>query len=365
MPNLMGGGAERVAVNLANAFAQRGYRVDMVLLSATGVFLQALSPDVRVVDLRVKRMRNFLNPLTDYLREAQPTAMLACMWPLTVVAPLAAKLARVSTRIVVAEHCIWSREEICKKWTTRWHVRLTMRLFFPMVDGIVAVSMGTADDLARFSFLPRKTISVIYNPIVGAQTSIVSDTLPPVSWWIGSHQRILAVGKLKVVKDYTCLLNAFALLVPRLNVKLLILGEGEERVKLEQLIRALDIEDKVCLHGFVSDPGPYYQQAELFVLSSTSEGFGNVLVEALAAGTPVVSTDCPSGPGEILEHGKFGLLAAVGDEQSLCDAMMQSLIADHDTDELKARAQDFSIATAVDKYEALLMPESRLRKTSR
>lgn len=365
MPDMRTGGAERVAVNLANALVLRGYRVDMVLLTASGAFLEALSPDIRVVDLHVKRTRNLLNPLTDYLRATQPDAILACMWPLTVTAPLAAKLARVDTRIVVAEHCTWSRAELCKKCLTRWQIRLTMRLIFPMVDGIVAVSNGAADDLARFSFLPRKAISVIYNPIVGAQKIISSDNLSPASWWTGSHKRILAVGTLKEVKDYSCLLNAFANLASRLDVKLLILGEGEERVRLEQLVRVLHLENRVCLHGFVSDPGPYYQQADLFVLSSRSEGLPTVMIEALVAGTPVVSTNCPSGPGEILQDGKFGLLVPVGDAQALADAIMQALTTKHDIAALKDRAQDFSIETAVDQYEALLMPESKLRKTNR
>lgn len=116
------------------------------------------------------------------------------------------------------------------------------------------------------------------------------------------------------------------------------------------------IADRVFMPGFATDPSPYYSQADLFVLSSTGEGFGNVIAEALAAGTPVVSTDCPSGPREILSDGKFGRLVPVGDAQALATAMAESLMSLHDRDALKARAQDFSIDKAVDQYEAMLFP---------
>jgi len=358
LPDLRGGGAERVAINLANNFAQRAYSVDLVLLSATGEFLADLDPEIRVVDLQTKRLRGALMPLARYLQEAQPGALLACMWPLTVIALWARTLARVCTRVVVAEHTTWSRAEIVSSALTRWQVRTTMHFMFPRADGIVAVSQGAADDLARFANIKRDDITVIYNPIVGEAKPTIGEPIAPAAWWSGPHRRVLAVGTLKAIKDYSTLLMAFAQLRQQVDARLLILGEGECRAELETQAQQLGIADSVFIPGFVRDPSPYYQRANLYVLSSTGEGFGNVIVEALAAGTPVVSTDCPSGPREILCNGQFGRLVPVGDAAALADAMAESLTTPHDHAVLKARAQDFSIDEATDLYLELLFPKA-------
>lgn len=356
IPNLQGGGAERVTVNLANALHQRGHAVDMVLLRAEGALLSELDPGVRVVDLKVARVRWALLPLVRYLRRERPVALLANMWPLTLNALWARALARVPARLVVAEHTTWSRSELLARPTVVWQVRQSMRRFFPGADGIVAVSQGAADDLARFAGLQRSSISVIYNPVVDTAKPHTS-ALPaaPTGWCLGSHQRVLAVGTLKPIKDYATLLQAFALLRRTVDVRLLILGEGECRTELEAQAYRLGVAGDVFMPGFVADPAPFYRLAHLHVLSSTGEGLPTVLIEALAAGTPVVSTDCPSGPREILADGQFGRLVPVGDTQALAHAMAESLAAPHDPAALVARAQHFSIDRAVDQYEKLLL----------
>lgn len=358
LPNLRGGGAERVAVNLANRFIQRGYAVDMVLLSAEGDFLPDLHSEVRVVDLQSPRMRWMLFPLIRYLRQARPAAVLACMWPLTITVVLARLLSFVPMRLVLAEHTTWSRSELLACPTVEWQVRTSMHWLFPGADGIVTVSQGAADDLARFANLDAKSITCIYNPVVGDATPPTTEPLSPSGWWTGQHRKLLAVGTLKKIKDYPTLLKAFALLLQRVDARLLILGEGECRAALQAQILQLGIEASVFMPGFVKDISPYYQQADLHVLSSTGEGFGNVIVEALAVGTPVVSTDCPSGPREILCDGQFGHLVPVGNAAALADAMAESLAATHDTAALIARAQDFSIDKAADRYLELLFPQA-------
>lgn len=358
MPNLVAGGAERVNVNLANAFHQRGFAVDMVLLRGEGALLSALDPGVRVVDLGVDRLRWSLLPLVRYLRREHPAALLANMWPLTLNAVWARALARVSARLIVAEHTTWSRSELLARPTVGWQVRQTMHHFFPWADGIVAVSRGAADDLARFAGLQRSSISVIYNPVVDtAKPPTSSLPVVPTGWCQGSHQRVLAVGTLKTIKDYATLLEAFARLRRTVDARLLILGEGECRAELEAQARRLGIEGGVFMPGFVADPAPYYQHAHLHVLSSTGEGLPTVLIEALAAGTPVVSTDCPSGPREILGDGQFGRLVPVSDAVALAVAMAESLATTHDRATLMGRAQHFSIDRAVDQYLALLFPQ--------
>lgn len=361
LPDLSGGGAERVAVNLANGFVQRGYAVDVVLLSAAGEFLSDLRSDVRVVDLQVSRMRWMLLPLVRYLRTAQPAAVLACMWPLTVTVLLARMLSSVPTRVLVAEHATWSRSEILERWSVGWQVRTSMRRLFPRADGIVAVSQGAADDLARFANLDRNAITVIYNPVVGDTKPPVSAPLAPDGWWTGRHRKVLAVGALKAIKDHGTLLNAFADLSRRVDARLLILGQGDCRAALEAQAHRLGISDSLFMPGFVKDPAPYHQHADLHVLSSTSEGLPTVIIEALAAGTPVVSTDCPSGPREILQDGRYGRLVPVGDAPALSAAMEKTLSSKPDRAALMSRAQDFSIDKAVDQYLQLLLPDDAVR----
>ncbi len=357
MPNLGGGGAERVAVNLANAFCRRGYLVDIVLLSADGEFLNELLPEIRVVDLKVKRMRYAFAAVVTYLHSVRPSVMLANMWPLTVIALWARLVSGVVARVVVAEHTTWSRDEITSSLWGRCKVSASMRYTFPFADSIVTVSCGAADDLARFANLDRNKIVPIYNPIVKDNDTLASEPLLQPEWWSTTDRRILAVGSLSPVKDHATLLIAFSRLLQRVDARLLILGEGKCRFALEEQAKILGIERRLFMPGFVANPVPFYRHADLFVLSSTGEGFGNVIVEALAAGTPVVSTDCQSGPREILSNDKFGRLVPVSDADAMAVAMEESLAVSHDCDALKARAQDFSIDNAVDQYEKVLFPQ--------
>lgn len=359
LPSLRTGGAERVCVNIANELANRGYDTEIVLFSAQGDLIEDLQPGIGVVDLKLEHIRYGLLALVRYLRRARPSVCLVCMWPLTVMALWARFMARVPTRIVVAEHTTWSSSELVKRWSVGWQVRTSMHHSFPCADAIVTVSSGAADDLARFARLDRSSIRVIYNPVVGVIREHTRDRLEPAGWWEGLHKRVLAVGTLKASKDYRTLIEAFALLHRRLDARLLILGEGDCRDALEKQVRSAGLEGRVYMPGFVRDTAPYYEKADLHVLSSTSEGLPTVIIEALAAGTPVVSTDCPSGPREILVNGQFGQLVPVGDAQALGSAIADALSATHDSAGLKRRAYDFSIDCGVSKYEALLFPQKQ------
>jgi glycosyltransferase involved in cell wall biosynthesis len=352
LPNLQGGGAERVAVNLANDFARRGYSIEVVLLSCNGPFLMDLDRSIRVIDLQVRRFRGLLLPLLRYLRQKKPDSLLVFMWPLTVMALWAKILARVDTRVVVVEHTTWSKDEIVRSLFTRFLAQSSMHCSFKKASAVVAVSHGVADDLSHFARIERALIKVIYNPIVCIKSS-TQRVLPkqtPAPWWNGTHRCVLAVGALKPVKDYATLILAFMHLLKYVNSRLLILGEGECRTELETQVKDLGMEGYVFIPGFAKVLSPYYQRADLFVSSSTAEGFGNVIVEALEAGTPVVSTDCQSGPREILLNGRYGSLVPVGDPLALASAMIKSLEVKHDVEALKARARYFSIDEAANEY---------------
>lgn len=366
LPDLGAGGAERVCIHLANELVARGLAVDMTLLRTGGALRPLLDPRVRVFDLQARRIRHACAPLVRYLRREHPASLIACMWPLPVLALVARRLARTGTRVVAAEHTAWSVADAGGGRARRWARSATMRLAYPSAEGVVAVSDGAADDLARISGLPRDRVHAIHNPIAGARRSMRSAPLPAScrSWAEGVHRKLLAVGTLKAVKDYATLLRAFAILRRDVDARLLVLGEGEQRVALEALACELGIADQVSLPGFVADTRPFYRRADLHVLSSRVEGLPTVIVEALEQGVPVVSTDCRSGPREILRDGRFGSLVPVADPAALALAMRAALEAPVDAAALRARAADFAVGKAADAYLDLLLPGWRGHETA-
>ena len=361
LPDMRGGGAERVCLNLANNFVDRGLSVDMVVMQEAGDLLPLLDSRVNLIELGANRMVGVLLPLIRYLRQTRPSSLIANMWPLTVISVLARTVSRCKTRLVLVEHTTLSRSESIASPLHYSALRVSMRVLAPCADARVTVSNGVADDLATMTGLRRDRISTIYNPIVK------STTLKPGSTGVigtSSIPTILNVGALKAEKDQVTLLRAFQLLVAGMEARLVILGEGELRGELEALAVELGIADRVSMPGFALDPSQAYETASLFVLSSAAEGFGNVLVEALEHGVPVVSTDCPSGPREILEGGRYGTLVHVSDPQALADAMRDALSRAHDSEGLKRRAQDFSVEKAANSYLDLVLPHWRSEQVS-
>jgi glycosyltransferase involved in cell wall biosynthesis len=354
LPNLTGGGAERVAVNLGNYWASRGHDVEIVLMHPSGVFLNAVSPGVKVIDLKAERIRRAPGALQRYLLSRQPDITLAHMWPLTSAAWLAWVLARKPGKLFLCEHIGLSdhirRDLDVKPALARAIVSLT----HSRASGVIAVSLGAAADLAAFGRMPNHRVSTIHNPVADPRQAIRARESTPSDGFGGTGQRfrtrIVSVGTLKPQKNHSLLLKAFSLIAEELDASLVILGEGSERAPLEQQVEDLGLQDRVELPGFHQDPVPWLESADLFVLSSDYEGFANVIVEALACGTPVVSTDCSYGPAEILSKGKYGVLVPVGDAHHLADGMRQALLRRWNPQELKHRALDFAIPKQGDEY---------------
>jgi glycosyltransferase involved in cell wall biosynthesis len=256
--------------------------------------------------------------------------------------------------VVAVEHTTLSASRNGRTPLRRAVIRATLRAAKPFVHRFVAVSRGAADDLARLAGLRAQDVEVAYNPIDVAPRAPAAGPLPPLAWWDGTHRRVLAVGTLKPVKDHATLLRALARLRETHDARLLVLGEGECRAALEAQARELGIGHAVALAGHVADPWPYYARADAFASSSVAEGFGNVIVEALAAGVPVVSTDCRSGPAEILDGGRYGALVPVGDDAAMATALRLAFDAPGDAALRRARAGQFSLQAGVERYDALL-----------
>lgn len=356
LPNLTGGGAERVAINLASSFVSSGFEVDIVLCSAYGDLLSQLDKRINIVDLKSPRLRNAFFPLLRYLKAESPDALLVLMWPLTLLAVAAFRHARLPGRVVTSDHTTFSQAPLLKNNLTRRFFKSSLPLIYPFANARLAVSEGVADDLSVLGRLNRKSISVIYNPI-SSHTQFFTKNQNQKAWSGFSGKKIIAVGALKWAKDYPSLLRAFALLLQKERAMLSIVGQGYLLSELKALTKQLNIERYVNFVGFSDIPYAWMASADLLVLSSHYEGFGNVLVEAMSVGTPVVSTDCKSGPREILCDGKYGKLVPVGDVDALAQAMLQSLNEDHDTEALKHRAADFAVDKIAEQYLDVMFPE--------
>ena len=359
LQNLAGGGADRMMLNLANGIAERGINVDLVLSRAEGVYLANVAQGVRVVDLGVRRTLFSVPFLARYLRRERPTALLSALVHVNVAAILAARLARTKARIVISERAPISRNAGSAAST---FVRLAHRSvpwLYPLADGIVAVSQGVAEDLARFGRLPLDRIVAINNPVVtGSLERQASEPVDHPWFAAGAPPVILGVGRLAAVKDFATLLRVFAKVRRERTAKLMILGEGPERRALEALVQELDLTQDVEMPGFVDNPYAVMARAAVLVLSSRWEGSPNVLVEAMACGTQVVVTDCPGGAAEILVNGRFGRLVPVGDSRRLAEAIKGALDDPVSAEQLRKRADDFAVERSVSRYLNILLGET-------
>jgi glycosyltransferase involved in cell wall biosynthesis len=355
VPNLLGGGGQRSMLNLAHGIAERNCAVDLVLAQAVGAFLDDVRHPVRLVDLEASRALASLPALVRYLRHERPKAMLSVFDYANIIALWAWRLASVSTRMFVCEQNTISQEA---GNAARWRARRTpqlMKWFYPWAAGIVVVSEGVRDDMAEVTGISRERITVISNPAV-VGTEVAEKAKAPLDhpWFEpGQPPVLVAVGRLQEQKDYPTMIQALAQVRQARPVRLVILGEGKERSALEAQIEALGLQEDVSLPGFVMNPYAYLARASLFVLSSRWEGLPTVLIEALCCGTPVVSMDCPSGPREILQGGKYGRLVPVGNVEALARAIEATLKEQRSSPPLESW-QPYDLHNVVDQYVNLL-----------
>lgn len=383
IPSLRGGGAERMMVNLANGFVARGTSpvsgregsqrasttngmdVDLVLAQKEGPYLNIVDDGVNIVDLRAKTILNSLVPLMRYLRKVKPDTMISSIDHVNIIALMAKFLTRAKTKIIIRIANTFSFSLKGTKIAKRPFRKYGAMLFYRFADTIVTNSAGSADDLAKTLHLARKPIKIIHNPTI--TPDIFDKAKEPVTHdWLTNKTNpvIIGVGRLHMQKDFSTLIRAFAHIKKHSNIrkntrinnaKLIILGEGPERKKLEKLVQKLEVEKDIDMPGFVDNPYAYMSKADVFVLSSIAEGLPNVLIEAMAFGIPVVSTDCQGGGArEILRSGKYGPLVPMKDYKQLAQAIADTLDNPKDTQMLKDRANDFSADKIVNQYLELI-----------
>ena len=392
LPDLNGGGVQRIVMILAGAFADRGAKVDLVVCDADGHLRPQVPDGVRLVPLkgghllgqRLLALRSdpagipdlvravfslkprwevlrFLGSLSDYLRSDRPEALFAATPYINMLAVLARRAADTSTRIVVSERTHFSTGKPRKQKRARQLSR-AMHRTYAQADAIVAVSKGVADDLAATIGIARDSVTTIHNPTL--TPDFAAKLVEPIDHpWFAAGQPpvLLAVGRLGYQKDFATLVRAFGEVRKSHEARLVIIGDGgynkeqeERRRELKDLAAEFDVADDLDFPGYIKNPMPYMKRAGAFVLSSRFEGFPNVLLEALGSGAPVVSTDCPSGPYEILDAGAFGPLVPVGDADALARAIAATLDAPPSAERQMARAAVFGYEASVDGYESAL-----------
>ncbi|MCY4383742.1 MAG: glycosyltransferase [Nitrospinae bacterium] len=380
IPHLGGGGAERSALKLVRGFIERGYHVDILVFEKIDTLADEIPAEARLIELKpgpihdihdhIHLVRRFGYRILKFLRRSllqdarsmaayidaeQPDCVLPSLPRAKSATLLAICFSRLGPVVIPTIHSVLINR--------KRRFRSLYSILFPMADRLVTVSDGVADNLSTNLEFPREKISRIYNPADTEEITKLARDVPEHPWMSDDGPPvILAAGRLARVKDYPTLLQAFRQVSRNRDVRLIILGEGSWRRRLEKMIRKMGLQEKVSLPGWVSNPYAFMSRATLFVLSSRNEGLGNVLIEAMACGCPCVSTDCPSGPAEILNNGRFGPLVPVGDDSALAAAMERVLDSPPGKEALLARAQEFSFDASLDQYERLILDLVRERR---
>lgn len=360
VPTLRGGGAERVCVLVANEFARRGHDVTLFVWDATGPNSELVSPKVKILDFglrahgenfgKLTTLKAFVRSIAVY-RRLKPDAVFSALEFANLLTASALIAGGIKASFFPSFHAAGS----LKADSLGSRVApLLSRLVRYRATRAIAVSRGIAKDLRQRGFAEKQTV-VIGNPIPALQASDTGND----EWrgrlsTMGTGPVVATLGRLVEVKDHRMLIEAFAKIDPSKNCRLVIFGEGPLRDDLQTQARTLGLENRILFAGYVNDPAACYAVADLFVLSSRSEGFGNVLVEAMGAGVPVVSTDAPYGPREILADGRYGALVPVGNAATMAIAIEKALDQPADISLLKTRAAEFSEQVVGDRYEALL-----------
>ena len=326
LPSLDGGGAERIFLNLAQGLVEYGVAVDILLAKREGPLLSSIPKGASLIDLSNSKPIRSVPALVRYLRSKCPSVLISTMTNANLAALMAHRLATVSTRIIVREASTLSVELRNSSTLNRLLTKSMVRYLYPIADFVVAPSNGVADDLARVARLHRKSIRVVYNPVVSETLLSKACDIPDHPWLKANHiPVVLGVGRLTAQKDFNTLIRAFAIVRRNIAARLLILGQGPERPLLQKLIDQEGLGADIALVGFVANPYSFLSRANVFVLSSAWEGLPGVLIEALACKTAVVSTDCPNGPREILSNGKYGQLVPVGNAETMANAILKVL----------------------------------------
>ncbi len=357
---LHNGGVDRVVFNLAEEFIQRGMTVSIVvdLDNIYSPFRALLPEGVRYEVLNAKGPLSRLLKLRAYLRRVRPRAVQCASFGFpNLYAVVVRRIAGIPFHLMLTEHCFPTVDRAAPKpWQSRYWFFPLAHFLYPFADTRVAVSRGTANDLAEVINIEPGSIDCIYNPIVNDTLYALAQQEVDHPWFGDSEVPIvIAVGRLEPQKNFSLLIRAFAQVRQSMSCRLVILGDGSERPMLTALARSLGLERHIAMPGFLPNPHAYVARSALLVMSSDFESLSNVVIEAMAVGTPVIATDCPSGPSEALNKGLCGTLVPVGDLDRLSEAMLK-VLRDRPAPVARSWLDQFTTRYSADRYLALMIP---------
>ena len=354
VPSLAGGGIATVMLVIARGLADRGHAVDLVVFRRGGDLDGRVPDDVRLIDLRTAKLAIALPKLVRYLKRTRPDLVIAASWYAVLVALAAKRLCCPGVRLWVRQDNVHSIQVVHAGRKNRMILK-TIRRLLPSAERIIAVSAGVAEDLARQAPRIAGRVRVVPNPVPHDDVAAMAAAALDHPWFDEPGVPvILSAGRLVGQKDFSTLIRAFAQVMKSRPTRLVILGEGRERGALVALARELGVAESVDLPGFVANPFAWMARARVFAVSSIYEGLSMVLVEAMACGTPVVSTDCPHGPREVLEDGRWGRLVPVGAAGALAAAILETLRDPVPSDRLVSRSRAFSVEGCIDRHMELM-----------
>ena len=338
IPDLRCGGAEKVFINLANEWIKK-YKVTFILMNKRGEMLNDINHEIEIIDLNSNRIRSCFLKFIKIFRTNKDSYFLCAMWPLNSVFLLSSIFGNRSNKYFISEHVNLSKSLNIDFFIPKFFLTLSISFSYIFAQKIFCVSNGVKNNVDYLSlFNLKKKLVTIYNPIVDHQP-LINKTQKIKK----DKVFILSVGTLKHQKNHALLIKAFSCINNIDDYHLDIVGDGPLRYELEKLSERLNLQNHITFHGNQNNVNYFYERADIFVLSSIYEGFGNVLVEALNYGLKIISTDCPNGPSEILNNSKYGLLIPSNNKLALKEAIKKIRNIEYDKKLLQNRASDFNI----------------------
>jgi glycosyltransferase involved in cell wall biosynthesis len=353
--DLAGGGVERQSLIIAEEFRRHGADVTLVLHRLRGQLLDQVPSGLRIVDLKSSRTLMDVPGLARFLRSEKPDILLSNVDMNNIAALLAKGISFSDTKLVICQHnAVSNYSEPDETWLYRY-IALSYRILAPLISRAVAVSEGVAAELATVARLPAERVLTISNPVVGPDFQARSEELAEHPWFNGQGPVFVTAGRLVSQKDHETMIRALAIHRRHADGRLIVLGTGPRRDALVDLVAGLNLTAAVDFLGFRANALPFFRQADTFLLSSRCEGFGNVIVEALGCGTPVISTRCQYGPAEILDDGRYGVLVEPQNPAALAAAMDQvaTMRERFPAEMLRQRAGEYSYAACASRYMAM------------
>ena len=355
LPDLRAGGAEKVCINLATDWITKGYSITFVLMNKQGDYLKNISKQIKIISLKKKKLRQTFFSLISFFFKFKPDIIFAQMWPLTSITVLSWLFSFKIGKLFLVEHVHLSSSVEKEIFFPKKIFEIIVKSTFFFAEKIIVVSNGVKKDLLQISSNLKGRIKVIYNPLISQKNKIKNKSiLRKKIWGKKIKYRILSVGSLKIQKDHFNLIEAFSLLNFQKKCKLIIIGNGPLKNDLIKFVKLKKLDKNIIFINFKSDLQIYYETADLFVSSSKWEGFSNVIAESIGFGLPVVSTDCKSGPSEILKKGKYGTLVPIENPKKLSLAITKNLKKKHNKNLLIQRSKIFNIEKISNQYLDLI-----------